>query len=73
MIIKKEDTVSIPASDESTVSPGNHSEIDLSLIEYNLSLSFERRLEEHQSALNLALELQRAGEELRSMQNEAGP
>ena len=34
--------------------------IDLSLIEHNLSLSIEKRLEQHQGALEVVLELQAA-------------
>lgn len=39
--------------------------IDLGLIEDNLRLSFEQRVLQHQDALNLALELERAGRRLR--------
>jgi hypothetical protein len=39
--------------------------IDLSLTEDNLRLSFEQRALQHQAALNLALEIERAGRELR--------
>ena len=38
---------------------------DLSLIELNLSYSYDKRAELHQAALELALELQRIGRELR--------
>jgi len=70
---RKKDTGSIPVADISTVSLADDSEIDLSLLEHNLSLSYEQRLEEHQSALDLVLELQKAGEVLRSTQNETRP
>ena len=39
--------------------------IDLGLIEDNLRLSCEQRVLQHQDALNLALELERAGRKLR--------
>jgi hypothetical protein len=39
--------------------------IDLSLIEESLGYSYEQRAVHHQEALNLALELERAGRELR--------
>ena len=40
--------------------------IDLSLIEINLSYSYDKRAEQHQAALELALELERIGRELRA-------
>ena len=39
--------------------------IDLSLIEVSLSYSYDKRAEQHQAALELALELERIGRELR--------
>jgi hypothetical protein len=38
---------------------------DLSLVEDNLRCSYEQRAVQHQHALSLALELERAGRELR--------
>lgn len=38
---------------------------DLSLIEVSLSYSYDQRALQHQAALELALELERAGRELR--------
>jgi hypothetical protein len=38
---------------------------DLSLIELSLSYSYDKRAEQHQAALELALELERVGWELR--------
>jgi hypothetical protein len=38
---------------------------DLSLIELNLSYSYEKRAEQHRVALELALEMERIGRELR--------
>ncbi|HEV2272436.1 MAG TPA: hypothetical protein VGR92_23525 [Steroidobacteraceae bacterium] len=38
---------------------------DLSLIDESLRLSFDQRALQHQEALNLALELERAGRKLR--------
>jgi hypothetical protein len=39
--------------------------IDLSLIALSLSYSYDERAEQHQAALDLALELERIGRELR--------
>jgi len=39
-------------------------DFDLSILEYNLSLSFEERLENHQRALDLLKELLKARKEL---------
>ena len=39
--------------------------IDLSLIEVSLSYSYDKRALQHQAALELALELERVGHELR--------
>jgi hypothetical protein len=39
--------------------------IDLSLIEASLGYSYDQRAEQHQAALELALELERVGRELR--------
>lgn len=39
--------------------------IDLSLIEVSLGYSYDKRAEQHQAALELALELERVGRELR--------
>jgi hypothetical protein len=38
---------------------------DISLIETSLGYSYEQRVLQHQAALDLALELERAGRELR--------
>ena len=38
--------------------------IDLSLIELSLSYCYDKRAEQHQAALELALELERIGREL---------
>jgi hypothetical protein len=38
---------------------------DLSLVELSLGYSYDKRAEQHQAALDLALELQRIGRELR--------
>ncbi len=45
-------------------SPLQDSEIDISLVEYNLSLSYEERLQQHQEALNLFLLIQEQGKKL---------
>lgn len=71
MLRKKNDTVSIPVRDAETVSPDF--EEDLSLLEHTLSLSYEERIQHHQSALDLFLELQGAGEKLRARTDEVGP
>lgn len=47
--------------------------IDLNLIEHNLNLSYEERLEEHQSALNLTEALQAAGEKLNEKPKSTSP
>jgi hypothetical protein len=39
--------------------------IDLSLIEVSLSYSYDKRANQHQAALELALELERVGRQLR--------
>ena len=39
--------------------------IDLSLIEVSLSYSYDKRAYQHQAALELALELERVGRQLR--------
>jgi len=38
---------------------------DLSLVDCSLSYSYQKRAEQHQSALNLALELEKIGRQLR--------
>jgi len=42
----------------------NFVQIDLQAIKYNLLLPFNKRLEQHQSALNTVLELEKAHREL---------
>lgn len=42
-----------------------HAGIDLSLIEISLGYSYDKRAELHKAALELALELERIGRELR--------
>jgi hypothetical protein len=44
---------------------------DLSLVEDSLRLSYDQRAIQHQQALNLALELERAGRELRERSESA--
>lgn len=39
--------------------------IDMSLIETSLGYSYDKRVEQHQAALELALELERIGRQLR--------
>jgi hypothetical protein len=41
--------------------------IDLSLVEVGLGYSYDKRAEQHQTALDLALELERVGRELRDV------
>jgi hypothetical protein len=56
----------IPADDSpSAISEAERAGIDLSLIDVNLSYSYEQRAIQHQEALNLALELERVGREFR--------
>lgn len=49
----------------SAIEEAERAGFDLSLIDDNLSLSYDQRAIQHQQALNLALELERAGRELR--------
>ncbi len=51
---------------------GPHPEVDIALLEYNLSLSYEERLAQHASALDLVIELQNAGRNLRLKEYENG-
>ena len=44
--------------------------IDLSLIDESLRCSYEQRALQHQAAINLALELERVGQQLRDQTNE---
>lgn len=70
MLEAKNDTVANPARDHGTVSPLEAPDVDLALLDYNLSLSFEERVAHHQSALDLLVELRQAGEMLRANENE---
>lgn len=45
--------------------------IDLEMVEHNLTLSPEERARQHDSALQLALELKRTGEEMRARDRQA--
>lgn len=45
--------------------------IDLELTEHNLTLTPEQRAEQHDGALELALELKRIGEEMRAGDHKA--
>ena len=47
--------------------------VDLSLIEESLGYSYEQRALQHQEALNLALELERVGQELRERYQPPAP
>jgi hypothetical protein len=49
----------------SAIQEAERAGFDLSLIDDNLSLSYDQRAIQHQQALSLALELERAGRELR--------
>jgi hypothetical protein len=53
------------AIDMTAVEEARRAGIDVSLIEVSLSYSYDKRAEQHQAALELALELERAGRELR--------
>lgn len=46
---------------------------DLSLIDESLRLSYDQRALQHQEALNLALELERAGRKLRERSQPTDP
>lgn len=49
----------------STIDEAIRAGIDLALTNDNLRLSFEQRALQHQAALDLALEIERAGQRLR--------
>lgn len=53
------------APPKSAIEEAERAGVDLSLLDDNLSLSYDQRAIQHQEALNLALELERAGRELR--------
>jgi hypothetical protein len=46
---------------------------DLSLMDASLSCSYEKRAIQHQEALNLALELERVGRQLRDRSQPSSP
>jgi hypothetical protein len=50
------------AEDQKAIQEAEHAGFDLSLIDYNLSLSYEARVLQHDSALELMLALRAAGE-----------
>lgn len=50
--------------ENSNVNMNEFVEFDISLIEYNLSLSYEERLLQHQEALNIIYEIEKAREAL---------
>lgn len=50
--------------DEKAIADAERAGFDLSLIDYNLSLTYEQRLLQHDSALELMLALRAAGERL---------
>lgn len=47
--------------------------IDISPIELSLGYSYDKRAQQHQAALELALELERAGRELRPVTSSSPP
>jgi hypothetical protein len=57
----------------SAIEEAERAGFDLSLIEDSLSLSYDQRAIQHQQALNLALELERAGQELRERSEPTDP
>jgi hypothetical protein len=57
----------------SAVEEAERAGFDLSLIEESLGLTYDQRAIQHQQALNLALELERAGRELRERPESADP
>lgn len=60
-----------PMSPRSAIDEAERAGFDLSLIEESLGLSYDQRAFQHQQALNLALELERAGRELRERSESA--
>ena len=53
------------------VSSQDQNNIDFTVIEFNLSLSFEERIENHEAARNLMLDLRDAGKRFYETQSEA--
>ncbi|MBS0614774.1 MAG: hypothetical protein JSS24_16530 [Proteobacteria bacterium] len=49
----------------SAIEEAERAGIDLSLVEVSLGYSYDKRAEQHQAALELALELERIGRQLR--------
>jgi len=57
----------------SAIEEAERAGLDLSLVDDNLGLSYDQRAIQHQQALNLALELERAGRELRERSESVDP
>lgn len=49
----------------SAIEEAERAGFDMSLIDVSLSYSYDKRAEQHQAALELALELERVGQQLR--------
>ena len=47
------------------------SSIDISLIEHNLTLSYEERIEAHEAALQLVSDLKKAGQQYYAQQSQS--
>ena len=54
-----------------TQAKGGSSQIDISLIEHILKLSYEERIEGHESARQLVRDLQKAGQEYYARQSQS--
>jgi hypothetical protein len=59
------DSLVLMSTTRSAIEDAEQAGFDLSLMDASLSYSYEKRALQHQEALNLALELERAGRRLR--------
>ena len=53
--------------------PGEKTVFDLSLVEMSLGYEYSKRAEQHQAALDLALELEKIGKQLRDQPQSTTP
>jgi hypothetical protein len=57
--------VSVVSTTSTAITDAEAAGFDLGLLEASLSYSYEKRAMQHQEALNLALELEKVGQQLR--------
>ena len=57
----------------SAVAEAERAGFDISLIDCSLSYSYQKRAEQHEAALNLALELEKIGQQLRDKSQPTAP